>query len=199
MDVSNKTLAVLLIAAIVVSLGGTLLSTGGQKTGAAATTGTIDYEISSNYVVNYSTDTIDFGAGYVGVGEGPCVISTSAAATGCQGSFSQPAPLEIDNVGNTNCKVEMEFDKTEAAFIGSTDTSGVDWMTTSISSSCTTPLPVEYAAIPGAATKFTICDTLNWETNTLLEVDIRLTIVEADQQNSGQTMNVAITASAPEA
>ncbi len=194
MDVSNKTLAVLLIAAIVVSLGGTLLSSGGQKTG-AVTTGTIDYEIDTNYVVNFSTATIDFGTGYVGVGEGPCIISTSGAPSGCQGSFSQPSPLVIDNVGNTNCKVEMEFDKSDTTFIGSS--SDVDWMTTSISSSCTTPLPAGYAPIPSASTPFEICDSLNWQTNTLLEVDIRLTIDEADQGNGDQTMNVEITASAP--
>ncbi|RME31128.1 hypothetical protein D6789_03725 [Candidatus Woesearchaeota archaeon] len=95
MDLSNKSLALILVAAIVVSLGGTLVSMNrlnklqapiftGFATGSDTATGLTNLTIESNLAITInhpsSANRIDFGAGYVdGTGGGIqyCFIDTN--------------------------------------------------------------------------------------------------------------------------
>jgi len=194
MDVSNKTLAVLLIAAIVVSLGGTLLSTGGQKTG-AATTGTVDYSVTDNLVVNFSTTAIDFLSGYVVVAGGPCVLSSDAAAdAGCAGSWADsPGGLVLENVGNIACSVNMSVNDTDTGLIGAG--SNVLYKITDGGDFCTTEAPGSYTAINGIDVESTICNSLATTGGNNMTLDFQLSIAEADAASGDSgTLQISIEA-----
>ena len=192
MNVSNKTLAVLLIAAIVVSLGGTLLS-GGQKTGYATTAGTVNYSVSDNLVVNFTTINIDFGTGFVVESAGPCIIASDAAPdAGCGGSFeSSPGGLVFENIGNTACSVNMSVNDTDTNFIGST--SDVKVKVTDGGAYCTGETPTAYTAVNDTDVDNTICSSLAITGGNSMTLDFQLSISEADGTSGtagGLTINI---------
>ena len=190
MDISNKTLAVLLIAAIVVSLGGTLLSTGGQKTG-AVTTGTVDYSIANSYIVSFSAATIDFGSGSVTPGT-TCTLSTDAAPAGGCVSFTTTvqAPLKIENLGNADCKLEVEYNNTATGLIGSS--SSIQHAVTDIDQ-CTGEF--SYVAIPTTAnTRTTLCSNFVSTTNINNFVELELKFgIHSDDTASGDNPQLTAT------
>ena len=193
MDVSNKTLAVLLIAAIVVSLGGTLLSSGGQKTG-YATTGTINYSVDDNFAVDFTTTNIDFGTGSVDIGNGPCVLESSTAPNGgCVGFETSPGTLTFDNIGNTACSVTLDGDETETVFIGSaSDAEFIVSGCTTITSGFETYTSID--SIESGAT--TVCNNMATDDSGVL--GLRLTIAEADA-TSGTSGTLTLTIGATDA
>lgn len=129
-EISNKTLAILLISAIVVSLGGTLISLNrlamirAPITGFATVndTATVALEISSLAQVNFTVDSINWGTGTVTAGFDFCVLDTMQAdLTGNCTGFS-PAngggSLVLENIGNKNITLNMYTGKTAEEFIG---------------------------------------------------------------------------------
>jgi len=128
-EISNKTLAILLIAAIVVSLGGTLISLNRLAkikapiiTGfyGAAEEALVQLEISSLVQVNFTTDTIDWGSGYVKAGYDFCVLNSYDASIGanCSSFTPQTAGLVLENIGNRNVTLNITMQKNAADFIG---------------------------------------------------------------------------------
>jgi len=130
-EISNKTLAILLIAAIVISLGGTLISLNRLArikipiiTGfyGAAEEAIVQLEITSLVQVNFTTDTINWGSGYVTAGYDFCVLNSYDAAIGanCTAFTPQTAGLVLENVGNKNVTLNITMQKDAATFIGGT-------------------------------------------------------------------------------
>ena len=129
-EISNKTLAILLIAAIVVSLGGTLISLNRLArikvpiiTGflpGAPEQAEVKLEISSLVQVNFTTDTIDWGSGYVKAGYDFCVLNSYDAAIGdnCSSFTPQTAGLVLENIGNRNVTLNITMQKNADDFIG---------------------------------------------------------------------------------
>ncbi len=135
-DISNKTLAVLLILTIVVSLGGTFISlsiinsilkgpqgsgvTGFALTPNATTTLTVDYYSS----ITFTQASIAFGSGSVNTTGGytNCTLSSVSNwdnTPGCIDFTQVSTGFTIQNDGNTNLTVELASNVSAFEFIGS--------------------------------------------------------------------------------
>lgn len=111
MSVSNKTLAVMLLAAIVVSLGGTFISL--NKLGSISTTGyqtfgTVELNISTSLSITTDGTNIDFGACSLGTDAAGITINSETAqgnvADSCA-DYVTPTYISIRNNGNLNAEV----------------------------------------------------------------------------------------------
>ncbi len=123
MEVSNKTLSILVLLAIGVSLLGVLFSGGNEITGAQTATtdtGTVNLSITQKTTIIFVNDTVDFGAGYVNRTADNCYMDTEGAmqdATSCVDWTNVTQGLSFRNDGNTNLSVQINFSKTSAAFV----------------------------------------------------------------------------------
>lgn len=122
MDISNRTLGLLLVAAIVVSIGGTFISLnslndlGGAPTGFATTdTGNVTLTVSNVVSIIVNDSSIDFGA---------CTMVINATKTSsdyysnssdgyadiaeCSNHASFPDNISVQNIGNTNATVTVQ-------------------------------------------------------------------------------------------
>lgn len=160
MDISNKTLALVLIAAIAVSLVGTLVSLNkvNQITGFATSVGgNASLYVNSTASLRFSTATVDWGTGSVNATAGTCYLSTESVKTGCTGFSTVSAGLVIENDGDTNLSVTLVSDKTPTTFIGSGAT--FNWkLSQNEASSCPSVTPTAYTQIN--TTAITICTAL---------------------------------------
>mgnify|MGYP006305416683 CR=1 FL=1 len=130
-DISNRALAILLVATIVVSLGGTMLSLSrlesagiGGLTGHATDTneGSVEATVTSTTAINFTTTTVSFGTGTVDPSCNNCTMSTpSVSDATCCNSLAAPASgLVIENVGNENVTLDLNFSEDAAGYIGGT-------------------------------------------------------------------------------
>jgi hypothetical protein len=127
-EISNRTLAMLLIGAIVISLGGTLISLnklGKMKaitiTGLAPgtvnqTSGNVSLEIRDITWINFSVRRCNFGSGYVV--KNTCDLNSSGWENstdpgGCSPEWDTTStctsPLEIKNIGNNNVTLNITW------------------------------------------------------------------------------------------
>ncbi len=147
-DLPNRTLAVILIAAIIVSFGGTLVGmtrltmiTGAKApkvfvpliNAMASATATVNLSIVELSSANWTPRGLNWSQGMVDGGKPGCTID-SAGNTGeffvgadvnnCTGDPFEgeggavSSGLNLTNQGNTNLSVNISFDKTPADFIG---------------------------------------------------------------------------------
>ena len=131
-EISNKTLAVLLIVAIVVSVGGAMVNIAKlaeltrvvpllQITG-MPTAGTVNITISSQVSINLTQYEIDFGPGYVTAGSDAARLNTSSGWRGKENWSNAttflPSNFTIENVGNRNASLNFTSDKPAGSFIG---------------------------------------------------------------------------------
>jgi hypothetical protein len=128
-EISNKTLAILLISAIVVSLGGTLISLNrlasirSPITGLAIDdTATVELDIKSVAEVNFTTGSINWGTGTVDAGR-RCALNSHSASLNdnCTDFTTQENGLILENIGNKNLTLAIYMGKTAATFIDGTD------------------------------------------------------------------------------
>ncbi len=129
-EISNKTLAILLIGAIVISLGGTLISLNRLAriripliTGFAPTDdATLALTISSLTEVNWTTASIDWGSGTVAAGYDFCTLDTMQGSLTANCTGFAPANgggnLVLENIGNKNVSLNITISNNAAGFIG---------------------------------------------------------------------------------
>ena len=134
-DFSNKTIATLLVVAIIISISGTLislqkLSNLGVSGFATSGTGVANLTISSSRSITVTTNLIDFGSGYPATSE-TCVMESNrtSAPANCIGTTnapikwsdsSLPAPyFIINNTGNINTNVTFNASADASTWIGS--------------------------------------------------------------------------------
>ena len=146
MSVSNKTLSVLLLAAIVVSLGGTFISLnrlGDLPTiGHATDTGTVDLNIESLLsITTADSNAINFGTCELSGPDANQMITINSETVGglesagegdnggCEG-YTEAVPIAVRNNGNVDVEVQMEVNNTGTAeggtFLNSGDTGSTD-------------------------------------------------------------------------
>lgn len=132
MDISNKTLAWFVMVAVVVSIGGTIISLNGAGiTGFVADsnkTGNASVTISSTTSLNFAVNAIDFGAGSIPASAPySCNLSNFNSITipdsGTQCDlFNNNTPangwLQIENAGNTLINITINFSTDARGFIG---------------------------------------------------------------------------------
>ncbi|MBI4150512.1 hypothetical protein HY492_00120 [Candidatus Woesearchaeota archaeon] len=129
-DISNKSLATLLIVALVVSIGGTWLVIDRapgilQITGAPSTdTGTATVTIESTASVRFAVNAINFGTGKVNTtgGNTICILDSNGtnSSTQCINFTQQNGNLTLENDGSTNVTVQLVSNVAAAAFFGGT-------------------------------------------------------------------------------
>jgi hypothetical protein len=197
MNVTNKTLAILLITAMVFSLGGTLIvlnndSITGYITG--DTDATVDYEISSNVDINFTTDAINFGSGSVVSGDICNIYTDGTANSGCNDFGSIPNQgLVLENIGNTNASITLNFQTAQATFFDQTNgTADIEIKVSDAETgSCTSTSYTSFTAIPQYTTSFQICSNLqepNLVTGSSIRIDLHL-IIDEDVRGTN-TMNI---------
>ncbi|MEK6848947.1 MAG: hypothetical protein AABY01_00055 [Nanoarchaeota archaeon] len=130
-DITNKSLATLLIVAIVISIGGTWLVLNKAPgllniAGAASTdTGTATVTINSVASIRFAYDAIDFGSGSVNTTSGNtlCILDTNGTndSTKCQGFLANTSYFQLENDGSTNITVQLLSSKPASTFIGGTN------------------------------------------------------------------------------
>lgn len=142
MNISNRSLALLLVAAMAISIAGTFYSlneisdiTTPVGFATSNNTGNVTLEVESNIACTLNNDnTLDFGAGYVTGNDVWCYMrsnDSSLDSANCQGSLAAPdASFILENTGNVNATVTMYTNETLAGFLppGTDSTSSTDFM-----------------------------------------------------------------------
>jgi len=132
MDMSNKSLALILITSIVISIGGTFTALlqldalqGGLQvvTGRAETSNTAatNVTVNSQLTLTFTIDAINFGGGFAN--GSTCRLNSSPVSPNvgnCSGFRDANNSLILQNDGNTNVTLNFSFDKTPATWIGGT-------------------------------------------------------------------------------
>lgn len=167
-DVSNKTIAFLLVATIIVSLGGTFVSLSvmntrffssglGSVTGMAIVpNGTVNLTIESVACIQFSSSNIDFGTGSLVEGETNCTLSTLDQFdndAGCSDFNEVANGFTVENCGTYNLSVEMRVNKTAEAFLGSPGARVLWNVTLNESGSCynVTTSPEDFPVYPNTS------------------------------------------------
>ena len=127
MDMSNKSLALLLVAAIVISLGGTLISL--QKIGETGITGMaesgkINVSVTSNAACKIDSN-VSFGSDAApgSITELSSNLNNPGSFTDCSGSN---CGMQINNTGNEDLNVNFSSAQ-NASFIGGPDVVAADF------------------------------------------------------------------------
>jgi hypothetical protein len=128
-DVSNKTVALLLVVVIAVSLGGMLLtlsSMSNMSTGFAVfsnqTGGYTNFSINSTLSITFSQASVDFGLGQVNQSHSNCNLTTNGtpiSTLACLGfTTTGLGNLTIENNGNEQVNVSLNMSANASMFIG---------------------------------------------------------------------------------
>ena len=122
MEISNKTLTILLIGTMLVSAFGTLVSlnridniadflslTGAFGGPGASTWGATNITVQSNLEINFSDDEVNFSSGRVRAGATYCQIGTEPSynTTGCKDFRIPSGGLILENTGNVNVRLNL--------------------------------------------------------------------------------------------
>jgi hypothetical protein len=128
-EISNKTLATLLVVAIVISLAGTFFAMRGVSeitnviTGAQVATGTAKVNITETVDVTLDNPTVDFGEGYRNVtylnDVTECNLTSGVAKPDCwilsSGTYD-PADFWLENTGNVAVNVTINSTASASVF-----------------------------------------------------------------------------------
>ena len=136
MEISNKTLAWLVVAAIVVSIFGTTLSimniSGRGPAGYLTSndTGQASVTVSQAVVLRFvaGNNTVAFGSGAINTSGGYTLCNlminnsagTGGTLVGCNGFTTSPGALMLENVGTSNLNVTLNFSKNDTDFLPAT-------------------------------------------------------------------------------
>lgn len=197
MEITNKTLAILLVAAVAVSLFGIVMTLNkvSSITGYAtsAKTGTATLNVSSTTSIAIKQSAINFGSGTINTSGGytSCTLyvnGTQSAPTrsvqtpNCIGftSTSSAIPFVIENDGNVNVSVVVKSNATVAQFIGGSGTGGhpvAEFQFMALNNetnSCATGLNNTWSNI--STSDVNICSQLFWDGTDTIAVGLRLLI-----------------------
>jgi hypothetical protein len=133
MEISNKALAILLVLAIVVSIGGAVVNMAKLSefsgiiptikgiTG-MGTTGTVNVSLQATTNLNVTQTFVDFGVGYVTTNMFGARVNSTGNRTNWTvvGTFT-PLNLQLENIGNVNLSVSVSSDKSATTYLGGTN------------------------------------------------------------------------------
>ena len=176
-DVTNKALAYIMVAAMfitVLSTGATLVRLdileseqllSGYSTSPNATA---RLNLSGTTSIIFRQDVIDWGTGFVNTSEAPsCNLTTSGIPGhlfGCGNftEFGQPGALELENDGNQLVNVTIQLDNTPETWIGPGALAFINASEnqSNAEDACASGLLTAQTAI--STTPLTLCDSLNY-------------------------------------
>ena len=220
MDITNKTLAFFLVAAIVVSVVGTMTSlnkidrfqTESGPAGLATTdTGNVSLYVNRTASIVFRNATINWGSGYVNIsssGVTNCVMDTKGGAgtvttPDCE-EFTPQTGLHIENDGNLDVNLTFNFSGNNTIIGDTADGLNMpaSWQF-NVSNGSAAGACSNYALKPsgnwvnitGTHVSYgvTVCDNFTWETNDRFRIDFRVLI--PDNTESG-TKNITLYAEA---
>ena len=175
MDISNKTLGLLLVAAIVISIGGTVVSLnkldGFSTTGYATTNqtnGTVSLTVAEALSIVLDDSTINFGTctlpGGAGITVDSALSSSGANNSACDTSndwSSAPGDvITVENNGNVVANVTINSNVTGTAFYGGDASSWIAYK--GAGTGCASGnLTSSYTNITSAGAELAFCSYLN--------------------------------------
>jgi len=114
-DISNNLLVVLVVAAMAISIGGTLVTLSAVQPGfqfitGGATTGNLTFVIEQEVSLNVTADIVNFGPGRVNSDETNCTISTADGANADCGNWTYVGSVSnftVENTGNVDANVDI--------------------------------------------------------------------------------------------
>lgn len=188
-DISNKALAMVLVAAIVVSLGGTMVSLNkldgiGGITARAFDVGVTNITIESDVSVIFTTISVDFGSGFAN--ESTCDFNTDGinpSTPACANSSDERgfntglSPLVIENIGTIDAQLNLSFDSDAADFLGGTTPGFWYKMEELEGGSCTGLQNTAWTVVPDAADAI-VCNTFEATGTDTLNIHFNLSIPE---------------------
>ena len=166
-EITNKSLAALLVVAIIVSVVGTWLVVN-QKPGVTKTTGaalfdtgTASMNIETTTSIKFSTASVSWGSVKVDLSNGTtCTLNTDSGdgddGDGCASHDANTAGLVMNNDGNNRLKVELSSDVDASGFIGGTGAS-YEYKIVEGGNCGNVATPTDYTTVP--TSPYTICDT----------------------------------------
>ena len=216
-DISNRTLAILLITAIVVSLGASVYTinvlpgltgiTGRASTGS----GNVTLAVSTTVSIVMNADEVDFGSGYVNTSKAGCADNATlrAGATyadsgggDCWTASETPGPLVVENDGNRNITLTVTG-PVVAAFFSSYPGSyeyNFSWqMRNNESGSCDEITAGADSYQPFDGTAQSICTNMDFEPSSSDEIAVDIEVKIPADLDPGTYENATITFTAAEA
>lgn len=208
MDISNKTLGLLLVAAIVVSVGGTFFSldkiNGFSTTGYASQSGLGDVNLSINSTVSIVMfdNIIDFGT--CNLVTTPMTFDSSlddtdAHLSNCSLSGSFPDHLTVENDGNSFANVTVAVNAIPATVYndpGASAALAFQTVGTSGRSGCSASDDQAWTTM-AAATSENACANLTYvDTADRFDLDVRVTLENTATTKGSDSMRFTFTASA---
>jgi hypothetical protein len=205
MDLSNKTLAFLLVVAIVISLGGTIISLnrlnqlGFMGLTLYNTSGTTNFSLQSSVSIIFRTTLVNFGTGYVNANGTGCDITTNATTgwntTGnCLGGLTNTSPFIIENNGNVNVSLGLNSSANASTFVtGSVPTPLFQWaVSNNETNSCYGTLSDQtWTNVNWSGGPKTVCTNLSFsDANDTIRLDIKVLIPEDATQGSTHTATI---------
>ena len=218
-EISNKTLAFLLVVAIAISLGGTFVSMNRLNTlmnlpgvtgfATANSTGTANVTITASASIRFAVNNLDFGIGAVNSSAGNTVCSLASGSvagfkdgTGQCINFSAVGvlkSLQIENDGNVNLTVNLTSTKNATQFVGGPSAAEQFrfTVTNNDSSSCGAPTPAAWSPINSSG-QMVVCGSTGGlsflQSQNSLNMSLNLTIPYDSAFASGTNQVVTLTA-----
>ncbi len=196
-EISNKTLAVIVVAAIVVTLGSTalIMRMGSPVITGMATdqVGTAQFNITSVVSIAIDDALIDFGAGSVTSPADYAVIDSDTTVTDGDWSGTEDH-FEVENDGNVAINITINASNVASGFIGGTSPA-YKWMTDNSEADGTCATPISSYTDATTTTQL-FCSNLGFATGAdSAALDLQLTI-PSDATPGQKTSVVQFTASA---
>ncbi|GIU70270.1 MAG: hypothetical protein KatS3mg002_1506 [Candidatus Woesearchaeota archaeon] len=180
MEITNKTLGLLLVAAVTISLFGTIISINRMNrimemsslSGYATTAqGNVSVYVNTSTSIRFAIDYVDWGTGYVNTTGGyvNCTLRTDGTpnSAGCVGFNELNQGFVLENDGTTTATVQLYSNANASQFIGGTsDGGGPQFMykvSQNESNSCISGLtPTSFTDVNTTSPGTTICPSSNF-------------------------------------
>ncbi|MDP6584181.1 MAG: hypothetical protein QF535_05965 [Anaerolineales bacterium] len=174
---NNNVLAIILIVAIVISIGGTAMSAVKLSGRATSGTGTTSVTISELIAITVSGN-IAFGSGYVNESGANATLTSNGTATQWSNGTAPTSDIVITNTGNADAQINVNASSNATSWIGATATAAFAGEVNEVGA-CGGTLNVTWATLQDNTQKL-LCDVLQWENaNDAINLNIKLTIPEA--------------------
>ncbi len=198
-DVSNKGLAVLLVLAIVVSIGGTLISLNKMGTGITGyasddETGTASLEIQSLVQITLTDSSVDFGVCALNSSQVLTYDSNSSNNQSLEDANSQCTypngvndVFTLENTGNKDVNLTIKSDTSAASFVNapSADLKTFAFVGIDNDGGCVSGLQTSFTNFTAADTDYLLCSNFTTP-STSDEVDIAFRVTLPPDALTGQ-------------
>jgi hypothetical protein len=193
-------LAVVMVVVAVVGMGFTYFSVSNVKqslTGFATDTAVTNLSVTATAAINFTTDFINFGTGYVSEGYPFGVLSSQGEKLNVTNFNTVTNGFVLENIGNVNVTLDIKTGANAAGFLGGTSPAYKFNVSNSEAGSCARAGTVALGTYTDASTSDqNVCaDFLTASATDTLRVDVYLKL-PSDSKTGGLTDTMTATATA---